>query len=174
MTSLPTMVSPAGEVIQLVSAEHLLQVAGITDLRVADTDQLASFTDDTDHLAAIAREAKGMVSEELVRRLDRRGKWTLHAAGFTITAPSPAAGTVAYDTGLLASALEALLKEDLIDREAADAALEEVTPDPYLKQKPGGIKALLKMGGRVADAIVACGVAGDPPRRTARVKRATP
>jgi hypothetical protein len=122
--TLPQIIGHEGEVVRLISAEHLLEAAGLADLRDAEVVALAQFTDNADHLAAIAREAKGTVSEELVHRLDKRGKWTLHEAGFTIKTSSPEAGTVAYDTDRLRTALDGLLAADEIDREAADAALE--------------------------------------------------
>lgn len=174
MSNLPQVVTDDGELIRLVTAEHLLEAAGITDPREAETEQLAEFTDNADHLTAIAREAKGTVSAELVRRLDRRGKWTLREAGFKITAPSPEAGTTRYDDEQLAAAVNRLIEEDLIDADAGLAAIEwyqPPPPEPYWKQKPAGIKALLKLGGAVAKAVEACKVSVDPPKRTAKVKR---
>lgn len=122
--TLPQIIGPGGEVVRLISAEHLLEAAGLTDLREAEVLELAVFTDNADHLAAIAREAKGTVSDELVTRLDKRGKWTVHEDGFTIKSSSPQAGTVAYDTDQLRAALDVLIAADEIDREGADAALE--------------------------------------------------
>jgi hypothetical protein len=171
---LPAMVSPAGEVVRLITAEHLLQAGGIVDPREAETLELAEFTDNAAHLAAITREAKTVVSDELVRRLDRGGKWTRHEEGFKITSPSPAAGSVSFDTEKLRAALADLLDADLIDEEAATAALEHVHPPPpapYWKQKAAGIGALLKLGGDVAAAIEGCKVDVEPPKRTAKVTR---
>lgn len=121
--NLPTMLSGTGEVVRLVTAEHLLEVGGVLDLDSADMVALAEFTDNADHLAAIAREAKGTVSDELVRRLDKRGLWTVHEAGFTIKSSSPEAGTVKYETEPLRVALAGFVEADEIDQEAADAAL---------------------------------------------------
>jgi hypothetical protein len=63
------------------------------------------FVLDADHLTSLAKEAKGIVSDELVRRMDRVGKWTLHEGGLTIKSSSPAAGTEKYDDERLADAL---------------------------------------------------------------------
>ncbi len=169
--TLPAMVSEHGEVVRLVTAEHLLEAAGLTDLTQAEIEALAAFTENAEHLTAIAREAKGTVSEELIRRLDRASKWTAHVDGFEIKAPSPQAGAVTYDTALLREALDALVEQDLIDPDAATAAVELVTPEPFFKQKQAGVNALLKRGGDVAAAVEACRVETDPPKRTAKVKR---
>lgn len=173
--TLPAMLSEHGEPVRLVAAEHLLHAAGLEDPTTAEVEQLAQFADNADHLVAIAREAKGTVSEELIRRLDRRGRWTLHEAGWTITAPSPEAGTVRYDNEQLAATVERLVQQDLIDPEAGLAAIEWFQPPPpapYWKQKPAGIKALLKRGGEIAEAIDACRVPAEPPKRAAKIKRA--
>jgi hypothetical protein len=174
MTALPMLVTAEGEVVQALTAENLLHAAGITDPRAADTDQLAVFMLDADHLAGLAKEAKGLVSDELVRRMDRVGKWTLREGGLTIKSSSPAAGTEKYDDERLADALAALVEEDVIDAEAARAAIEWVEPpppEPYWKQKPAGIRALLKLGGKVAEAVLSAAVAVEPPRRSAKVSR---
>jgi hypothetical protein len=174
MTALPMLVTAEGEIVQALTAENLLHAAGITDPRTADTDRLAVFMLDADHLASLAREAKEIVSDELIGRMDKRGKWTIHEGGLTIKSSSPAAGTEKYDDERLADALATLVEDDVIDAEAARAAIEWVEPpppDPYWKQKPAGIKALLKLGGKVAEAVLSAAVAVEPPRRSAKVSR---
>jgi hypothetical protein len=106
--------------------------------------------------------------------MDRVGKWTLREGGLTIKSSSPAAGTEKYDDERLADALAALVEDDVIDAEAARAAIEWVEPpppEPYWKQKPAGIRALLKLGGKVAEAVLSAAVAVEPPRRSAKVSR---
>ncbi len=170
--TLPAMLNESsGEVVRLVTAEHLLQAAGLTDLTAAELEQLAAFTENAEHLAAIAREAKGTVSDELLRRMDRKGRWTVREGEFEVKAPSPQAGTVVYDSEKLLNALIRLAGTSVIDRDALEAAVEMVYPAPYLKQHQAGINALLKLGGAVAAAVEACRVETEPPRRTARVKR---
>src|SRR5688500_8326408 len=90
-----------GELVHVLTADHLLQVAGLGDLQKADVNTLASFVDDLAYFSGISRDASSLVNDELLRRLDRRGKWTLREAGFTIKAPSPDAGVTAYDTDRL-------------------------------------------------------------------------
>lgn len=212
MSTLPQVLSPSGEVIRLITAEHLLQAAGIDDPRRASTAELAAFSDSADHLTGIAREAKGIVSDELVRTLDRSGSWTRRVDGFVIKAPSPEAGTTAYDTDTLREVLAALVATDVIDQEGADAALEPVpgtvaftleelmriltaldgeadqpvhesaqdlvahalsmVPATTYRQKHAGIKALLKVPA-AREAIEACRVEVEPPKRKATVTRAT-
>ncbi len=124
MTPALTVIDPAGEVVRAVDAAALLAAAGITSIAAADTVSLAAFTADADDLRSIASEAKGLVGDELVRRLDRSGAWTRRDGAFTITAPSPAAGTVAYDTDRLRETLADLVTGGTIDAGAANAALE--------------------------------------------------
>lgn len=174
MSELLRVVSPQGEVLAAFTAEHLLVAAGIEDVRGADDETLALFDDGARHLAGIAKEARETVGDELIRRLDRSGKWTRHVGEFTVKAPSPEAGTVKYDDEVLASALRVLVDNDLIDREAMDSAIEWVEPPapaPFWRQKPGGIKALLKLGPAVRAAVESARVEVEPPARRVLVKR---
>lgn len=215
---LPTMADPQGELVKLITAEDLLRAAGLdaAELGGAEIADLAGFTDNAGHLVAIAKEATETVGGELVRRLDRRGRWTLREAGYVINAPSPAAGTTKYDTDALLQALRDLVKLDAIDQAGADAALEPVpgtvtvdaaylqavherllelqqlegaehvtaaTSDALLattellarmpattyRQKPGGIQALLKLGGDIAERLQLAQRTVEPPPRKAKV-----
>ena len=67
--------------------------------------------------------------------------------------------------------LAALVEEDVIAREALDAAVEVVTPEPFLKVKQAGVKALLSLGGRAAEVVLAAQVPVDPPKRSVKVSR---
>lgn len=181
--NLPRLVSPGGEVIRAFTAEDLLAAAGITDptgdvglaLKGAEDSELALFDDGAKHLTSIAREAREMVGAELIRRLDRSGKWTRHVGEFTVSAPSPEAGTLKYDSEKLRAELLLLVAADVIDYAAVDAAVERVEPpkpEPYLKQNAAGIKALLKLGPVVRDAVLSAQVPVEPaPKRAAKVVR---
>jgi hypothetical protein len=168
--SLPRLLDADGEIVRVITASDFLRAAGILDPEVAEPGDLAEFMVDADHFASVLREAKTIVSDELVRRLDKSGKWTRHEGEYTIKAASPAAGTEAYDTDRLQAALTELLARDVIDLDAAVAALEEVRPEPFLRQRQAGIKALLKVPG-ARDAIMACRVEVEPPKRTVKVTR---
>jgi hypothetical protein len=175
MSDLPLMIDPGGEIVRLITADHLLHAAGIEDVRNAELGDLANFALDADHLAGLAREAKTAVSDELVRRMDRQGRWTLHEAGLTVKSSSPTAGTERYDDEALAAALARLVQEDDIDQDAVTNAIDWVQPPlpaPYWKQKAAGIKALLKLGSPVVEAVEGARVEVEPPKRSAKVSRA--
>jgi hypothetical protein len=198
-----------GEVARVVDAERLLHAAGIFDVREASFEQIGTFHDNAKELRSIAAEADSIVGNEVIRRLDRGGKWTRREGGYEFVTASPEAGTVAYDTEALRSAVRQLVIADLIDIEAADAAVEPIWPtvsltaaeldeihaglchcldppdlgaitekvealrdslgEPTFKQRPAGIKALLKRGGAVKAAIEACQREVQPPVRKARI-----
>jgi hypothetical protein len=171
--TLPAMVNTQGELVRLITATDLLQAAGLPDdLTDAPAEALAGFVDGTGHLAGITREAKQLVSDELIRRMDQSASWTLRTGEFVASAPSPSAGTDAYDTERLLETLQRLVDEDVISPEAFSGALEFVEPAPYYKQRQAGIRALLKVSPVVREAVEACRVDMEPPRRTAKVKRA--
>lgn len=212
--TVPAMIEPtSGEVVRLVDAGDLLRVAGLEgeQLQTAELERLGDFADATDHLIGIAREARGIVGRETVRRMDRQGSWTIRAGGFEFKASSPTAGTIAYDADVLRAELMDLVAQDLIDMAGADAACEprhgtvaltleqldaiaagigsdaddedRITaaqllvhlrtriPDTTYTPKANGIKALLKVGGQVAEAIGRAATTIDPPARTATIKR---
>jgi hypothetical protein len=174
MTALPMLVSAEGEIVKALTAENLLFALGITDPRIAETDALAAFVDHADHFARLTKEAREIVSDELVHRMDKRGKWTLHTGDLTVKSSSPAAGTERYDDERLADALATLVEEDVIDAEAARAAIERIhppAPEPYWRQKPAGIQSLKKLGGRAAEAVLSAAVPTTPPRRSVKVSR---
>jgi hypothetical protein len=213
MSGLPQVLTPSGELVRVLTAGDLLAYAGLDGDRLGDAElgELGSFVDNVEHLKRVADEARGIVGDEGIRRLDR--KWTrrvdVDGVTFKLEAPSPEAGTTKYDTDLLKAALERLVAEDLIDPEGARGALEEVpgaieltrdaleaiagalvsgelersevledvermiarVPEATYKQRPAGIKALLKIGGQVAAAIEEAKVDVDPSARRLKVSR---
>lgn len=174
MSDLAYLLDPDGEVVRVITAEDFLRAGGLTDLRGSDLAALAEFTSNAGHFASVLKEAEGIVSDELVRRLDRAGKWTRHEGPYVIKSQSPTAGTSKYDNERLAAALARLVESDVIDQDAATAAIEWVhppAPEPHWKQNANGIKALLKLGGAVADAVLSAQIPTEPPRRTAKVTR---
>lgn len=143
-------------------------------------DELAAVIDGYAEFTRLAQEARKLVGEELIRRMDRAGTWTHRAGEFEITAPSPTAGTEVFDPEKVREAVKALLADDLIDPEAglsacAIAVTLEVGADSprdgTIKVKKRGLEALRKMGGKVREAIDACAIEKEPPPRTATVKR---
>ncbi len=127
MTTLQ-LIDGAGEVLALVDSSRLLAAAGIHDVSESDVVELAAFTENAAELRRIADEAQGIVGDELVRRLDMNGRWTLRDGEFEIRAASPEAGTTAYDHEPLVAAVTALVADGVISQTAADAALAPVKP----------------------------------------------
>lgn len=132
----------------------------IEDVRKADPLDLADVVDAVaekrDELAEIERVAL----DELLRRLDRRGKWTLHLGDprdgvvYTVTAPSKTAGTTTVDLGRLRDELRSLLKADEIEPELAQDALKRtvtitatVGTDADLEALRGTLEAIDAMAG---------------------------
>lgn len=103
----------------------------LLDVRDAETERLAEFTEGVDELVAELRDSKHVVLRELVRRLDRDGTWTQRvpdAVGpdgvqYEITAASPNAGTTSYPPDLLEAELVALIDRGTISETGASKAL---------------------------------------------------
>lgn len=126
MTSLTLFTE--GEVVEAVDASTLLYAAGVARVGDAATVELAQVTEKLTELRALAGEATGIASDELVRRMDRDGKWTVHEDGYTIKSASPAAGTVSYDLDKLRAALADLVAAGVVSAAGANAAVETVQP----------------------------------------------
>lgn len=134
----------------------------------APTETLATFLADVREMEATFREAKQAVSAVILARLDQSASWTAHLpGGIKVSAPSPSP-TVEYDELALRSALLELVDEGLITAEAVDRAVE---PCVTYKARAAGVKALSKLGGRVAEVIDAHAREVDK-RRTVSVTRA--
>lgn len=113
-----------GEILEAVNAWALLAAAGIDDPQAAATVELAAFADNTRQLQSIAAEARGVASDELIRRLDQDGCWTWRDGGYEVKAPSPEAGTTKYHTGLLRDALAQLVADGVISPEGSRSAVD--------------------------------------------------
>lgn len=124
MSGLMVINRESGEAIAAVDANALLAAAGIDDLQAAETVELAQFADNTRQLQSVAAEARGVVSDELVRRLDRAGSWTWREGGWEVKSASPEAGTTRYHTGLLRDALAQLVADGVISPEGARSAVD--------------------------------------------------
>jgi len=97
------------------------------------------------------KDTKRAISDELLRRLDANASWTEHLPGLKLSAPSPAP-VVAYDAPALRDALLDLVDESLLTVEAVDRAVEMIVS---YKASAAGVKALVKLGGRVAETVAA-------------------
>lgn len=163
------LISPHGEVVPILTAEDLLKVNGV-DLDGPLSD-LAAWTVEAEHARRIIDEARSLVGERIIDHLDRRASWTVREGDLEVKAASPNAGTTAYDPQALYDTLRWLTDEDEITYEAWSAAVDWENPEPYLKVRQAGVNALLKRGGKIAEAINRCRVETAPPKRTAKVKR---
>ncbi len=106
------------------------EIVEIMDLADAEPAELATVAVDIiDESIASMKGARGIIEDELVRRLDRRKRWTLRfgdvadGVQWEITAPSPKAGSTTYDPAVLREGLRQLVADDDIDADAAAAAL---------------------------------------------------
>lgn len=99
------------------------------DVRESSDVELALFCDNLSELRAELAEAEAIVNGELLARLDRSATWTRQVKArdglwFEFSAPSPTAGTEAYDPSLLEGELRTLCDRNTIDETGAAAALE--------------------------------------------------
>lgn len=112
-------------------------------------DQLAQFLADARDIDAAVKDAKRAVTDEVLRRADADAAWTIHLPGVKLSMPSPAP-VEDWDELELREALLTLADEGVISVEAVDRAVEPVVT---YKIRAAGVKALRKLGGRVAEAI---------------------
>ena len=131
MTELQLM-SPHGEVVRAVTAEAILAAGGIVDLHEADMLTLAVFDENATELVRVANEARGLASDRRVDLLDQDSTWTCHEGEYTITCPSPQAGTVGWHGECLHIILTALVDAGAVSQTAMDAAVKDVTPRPQV------------------------------------------
>ncbi len=115
-----------GEIASVVDARRLLAAAGLVDLTRPDIAPLATFTTNAHILRQVLDEAVGFVSDELVVRLTRKGKYTYRDDRFEIKTTGPLAGTVGYDSELMQAALRKLVDAEVIDEDGARGALEVI------------------------------------------------
>lgn len=104
---------------------------------------LAGYLADLREYESVLKEHKSMVNRELLARMDRSAKWTIHAGSLKLTAPSPDPGEE-WDGAGLYTALCDLADQDLISTEAVNAAVEI---QHVYKVKKAGVNALRKLPG---------------------------
>lgn len=129
------------------------------------TEDLAAHMADIRQLESELREAKALIANEVMQRMDRDALWTQRVGPWEVKGESPE--RVEYDPEALSKTLDDLLEMGAISLGAADAALEEVTT---YKPRVRGLNALIKLGGEVKERIEACQRPVDKPRRLS-VKR---
>lgn len=120
----------------------------VYEIATCDDANLAELLDAFKEARSKMTEVEGAIKQEALRRMDKAARWTIGGGGYKVTGESP--NLVEYDADALLLVLRQLLADELIAREAAAAALGQETK---LKVKANGVKALLKLGGAVAEAI---------------------
>jgi hypothetical protein len=103
----------------------------LIDPKSASAEALAQYMTNVQSIREDLAAAEAIVSDELVARMDRDAKWTLHVGDpkvqvWEITAPSPTAGTEVYPPDVLETELRALVDRGTITVDAADAALKRI------------------------------------------------
>jgi hypothetical protein len=110
---------------ELVVLDHT--TGEIIDIAKADTARLAAFCTNLGQLRKELAEAEGIVSDELIDRMDHECLYTLHVEDgelrWEIKGSSPTAGTTVYPQDMLETELQGLVAENLITPEAAGRAL---------------------------------------------------
>lgn len=115
----------------------------------APTTDLARYLADMRDIEARWRDIKSVVTGELLRRMDATASWTLHLDGLTVKGASPQP-VEEYDAAALRDALLELVDDGTLDIAAVDRALALVVS---VKPHAAGIKALRKLGGKVAETV---------------------
>jgi hypothetical protein len=137
------------EIVQTTSIQLVNPTTGELITLDSPTDDLANFLADMREHESLCREAKKLVTREVVSRMDKQASWTVHAGGLKLSTSSPAP-TEEFDGPMLHEALQVLVDQGVISVEALDAAVETV-----IKYEPRrkGINALRKLGGRAAEIV---------------------
>ena len=138
------------DLVDLRRHPQLQQDAGISahpltgeaiDLVHAPNNELARFLDGLKEDQRALREAQSIVEEEVIRRMDHEGQYTMRAGPYTLRSGSPEPSEE-FDALALRSDLLELADRGVISVEAVDRAV--VTIVEYRAQKRG-INALRKL-----------------------------
>jgi hypothetical protein len=113
------------------------------------TNTLAEYLLDVRDLESRLREAKSLVSREILKRMDYYASYTIEFPGIKVSGDSPAP-TIEYDAKTLHDDLALLAEADVFAPEALEAAIDIITT---YKVKRAGLKALEKLGPAVRDVI---------------------
>lgn len=151
---------------------------GDHDLEITDPDsgEVVSLADaSSETLAAVLRviiemkqdlyDKERWLGSHLIERMDRDGLWTVRGARVKVSAPAPAESKVEWDAAALTIALDDLVTEGVITRDAASRACEPRVEHRVIHR---GIHALMKIPG-VADRIKHCSNAVPQGERRVRV-----
>ena len=93
-------------------------------VKTALTERIAAFVDDIAERRREIAEWEAVANDELLDRMDFEAATTLRVGEFELKAPSPTAGTTAYDPVALDEQLGSLVGCERISAAAASAALK--------------------------------------------------
>lgn len=133
---------------QLILVHPLTQEA--IDLVGAPNDLLARFLSDLRNSELALKEAKRIVSDEVLRRQDHAGEWTTRAEGGWVLKGQSPEPVKEYDELALRSELLELVDRGVLNIEAVDRAVQ--TNITY-KAREDGLNRLRKLGGEVAEIV---------------------
>lgn len=135
----------------------------------ATVDQLADYKLAVAEWQDAAKAAQQMADGEILRRMDKQAKWTIHTPFGILTGRSPADVRTIDDPQGLRDALLELEAQGLLSTEAVEAAISQPPPKPQpLKVAVSGIDALLKIGGQVAETVERFSRMVPPDRKVTR------
>jgi hypothetical protein len=117
----------------------------------ASDEWLAGFLGWVKALERQARDAKAIIRDEVIARMDRNARWTLPTPAGKLTAPSPT--VVDYDPATLRANLQELVAQGTISAEAAAQAVDY--DQPKLKVSKAGVNALKRLGEPDVDDAIA-------------------
>lgn len=113
------------------------------------TEDLARYVDDMRVLKSEIQEVVNIVGRTLLTRLDFRGKSSLHAGAWKLSAPSPKPEEV-WDGALLRAELMSFVDAGVLSIEAVDDAVEQIIT---FKVKKAGVNSLRNLGGEIAATV---------------------
>lgn len=122
----------------------------LVDIANAPDDELAQFLEGIDEAKARVQDAKSVVSQEVMRRMDRMNVRNMRAGVYGVTVNRPPEAATGYDGAGLLDDLLRLVDEDVLAIEAVNAAVQ--TEVSY-KVDRHAVNRLKKLGGVVAEAV---------------------
>jgi hypothetical protein len=114
-----------------------------------DTAPLARFLTEVRELEQQLRDEKRIVTRELIDRMDREARYTLHTDGLDIKGDGPKIPTD-YEAEPLRAELQEFVEAEVITQEALDRAVEPITT---YKARAQGLNALRGLGDQFAAVI---------------------
>lgn len=153
---------PVGDALHLVDP----QTGESVSLAEAPADLIAGIVVGIDDQARNLRDMRRELGDELVRRMDAEGSWTITAGGRKFSAPSPAP-EVEWDVVMLDGVLDDLVNTGVITPDARLRALEQRVE---LRPLARGLAALEKIPG-VTERLALCKRSVPRENRSVRVSR---